>query len=180
MFVWSKLSAAKWLDAWEDRFRGNPNFVMHVLKGGKSIRLEVFCAAKKDADAIADQFGGSVRKLARTDWAAAGPAVPPPIKVRDRFLVTQAAAPKDLARLAKEHPGRDILSLPPEMAFGTALPAGPAPTSAAAPACWRSPPKNSAREKSSPATSIPSRSRSRSGTWSATTSKASKPASSTS
>ena len=119
MFVWSKLSASKWLDAWEDRFRGNPNFVMHVIKGGKSIRLEVFCATQKEADVIAEQFGGSIRKLARTDWASAAPAVPPPIKVRDKFLVTQAADPKELKRLEKAHPGRDLLSLPPEMAFGT-------------------------------------------------------------
>ncbi|WP_193210510.1 50S ribosomal protein L11 methyltransferase [Luteolibacter marinus] len=118
MFVWSKLSAAKWLDAWEDRFRGNPNFVMHVLKGGKSVRVEVFCDTRKAADAIAEQFGGSVRKLS-ADWKNATPTVSPPLKVRDKFIVTQHAAPKDLAKLAKEFPGREILSIPPEMAFGT-------------------------------------------------------------
>ena len=42
MFVWSKLSASKWLDAWEDRFHGNPNFVLHVIKGGKSVKFEDF------------------------------------------------------------------------------------------------------------------------------------------
>src|SRR5688572_7792788 len=118
MFVWSKLSASKWLDAWEDRFHGNPNFVLHVLKGGKSVRVEVFCATKPEADAIAKQFGGSVRKLS-SDWKNAGPEVPPPLKVRDRFIVTQAAAAKDLKQLAKEFPGREIISIPPEMAFGT-------------------------------------------------------------
>ena len=45
--------------------------------------------------------------------------MPPPIKVRDKFLVTQAADPKELKRLEKAHPGRELLSLPPEMAFGT-------------------------------------------------------------
>ena len=63
MYVWSKLSAAKWIDAWEDRFHGNPNFVLDFLKGGKSVRVQVFCESKKDADAIVKQFGGSVRKL---------------------------------------------------------------------------------------------------------------------
>ena len=118
MFVWSKLSASKWLDAWEDRFHGNPNFVLHVLKGGKSVRVEVFCATKSDAEAIAKQFGGSVRKLS-TDWKKAVPVIPPPLKVRTSLLVTQAAAAKDLKQLAKDHPGRDIISIPPEMAFGT-------------------------------------------------------------
>jgi len=32
MFVWSKLSPAKWLDAWEDRFHGNPNFVLRQAR----------------------------------------------------------------------------------------------------------------------------------------------------
>lgn len=118
MFVWSKLSASKWLDAWEDRFHGNPNFVLHVLKGGKSVRVEVFCATKREADAIARQFGGSVRKL-NADWKKAAPEIPAPLKVRDSLVVTQAAAPKDLKRLAGEFPGRHLISIPPEMAFGT-------------------------------------------------------------
>jgi ribosomal protein L11 methyltransferase len=118
MFVWSKLSASKWLDAWEDRFHGNPNFVLHVLKGGKSVRVEVFCATKPEAEAIAKQFGGSVRKLS-ADWKKAAPEVPPPLKVRDAFIVTQASAAKDLKKLAAEFPGRDVISIPPEMAFGT-------------------------------------------------------------
>ena len=118
MFVWSKLSASKWLDAWEDRFHGNPNFVLHVLKGGKSVRVEVFCATKSGADAIAKQFGGSVRKMSM-DWKKAAPQIPPPLKVRDAFVVTQAADAKDLKKLAAEFPGRDIISIPPEMAFGT-------------------------------------------------------------
>ncbi|HEY1122165.1 MAG TPA: 50S ribosomal protein L11 methyltransferase [Haloferula sp.] len=118
MFVWSKLSAAKWLDAWEDRFHGNPNFVLHIIKGGKSVRVEVFCATKSEADAIAKQFGGSVRKLT-SDWKSAGPDLPPPLKVRDKFIVTQASTAKDLKALAKEYPGRDVISIPPEMAFGT-------------------------------------------------------------
>lgn len=118
MFVWSKLSAAKWLDAWEDRFHGNPNFVLHVLKGGKSVRVEVFCATKTEAEAIAKQFGGSVRKLS-ADWKKAAPEIPPPLKVRDKFIVTQAAAAKDLKQLSKDFPGREVISIPPEMAFGT-------------------------------------------------------------
>ncbi len=118
MFVWSKLSASKWLDAWEDRFHGNPNFVLHVLKGGKSVRVEVFCATKSEADAITKQFGGTVRKLT-SEWKVTGAEISPPLKVRDALLVTQLSAAKDLKGLAKEHPGRDVISIPPEMAFGT-------------------------------------------------------------
>jgi ribosomal protein L11 methyltransferase len=119
MFVWQKLSASKWLDAWEDRFRGNPNFVLHVLKGGKSVRVEVFCATEQEALAIQEQFGGSIRQLAQKDWQNSEPPLSPPIKIRDKFVVTQQSDPKALTALAAENPGRDIISIPPEMAFGT-------------------------------------------------------------
>jgi ribosomal protein L11 methyltransferase len=92
MFVWSKLSPSKWLDAWEDRFHGNPNFVLHVLKGGKSVRVEVFCATKPEAEAIVTQFGGSIRKLS-SDWKTKKVEIPPPLKVRDALVVTWRAEP---------------------------------------------------------------------------------------
>lgn len=118
MFVWSKLSAAKWIDAWEDRFHGNPNFVIDFLKGGKSVRVQVFCESKKDADAIVEQFGGSVRKLVNSDWQKPVEA-PRPLKVRDVFLLTSETRKKELDILRKENPKRELIMIPPEMAFGT-------------------------------------------------------------
>src|SRR5687768_10054725 len=118
MYVWSKLSAAKWIDAWEDRFHGNPNFVLDFLKGGKSVRVQVFCESKKDAGAIVEQFGGSVRKLVSSDWQKPVEA-PRPLKVRDVFLLTPETRKKELDALKKEHPKRELIMIPPEMAFGT-------------------------------------------------------------
>jgi ribosomal protein L11 methyltransferase len=118
MWVWEKLSSSKWLDAWEERFHGNSNLVIHVLKGGKTLRVEVFCESKKDAEAIVVRFGGRVKQLKNADWQKPV-AVPPPLKIRDRFVVTQEAGEKALKALAKAHPGREVLSIPPEMAFGT-------------------------------------------------------------
>ena len=68
MHLWSKLSGAKWADAWEERFTGNPNFVIEYVKGGKSVRLQVYCASKAEADAIFGLFGGSVRKVNNVEW----------------------------------------------------------------------------------------------------------------
>lgn len=118
MWVWEKLSGAKWLDAWEERFHGNSNLVIHVLKGGKTLRVEVFCEKEKDAEAIVERFGGRVKQLKSADWMKPV-QVPPPLKIRDRFVVTQEDRPKALKALAEEHPGREVLSIPPEMAFGT-------------------------------------------------------------
>jgi ribosomal protein L11 methyltransferase len=118
MFVWSKLSAVKWMDAWEERFAGNPNLVIEYLKGGQSIRIRVFCETEKAALAISTQFGGTVRKVSGADWNK--PVAPPrPVKVRDVFLLTAETQSKAIAAIQKANPKRQIISIPPEMAFGT-------------------------------------------------------------
>jgi ribosomal protein L11 methyltransferase len=118
MFVWSKLSAAKWMDAWEERFAGNPNLAIEIIKGGKSVRVQVFCGTKKEAAAIVAQFGGSIREM-KKDWHRAEVELPRSIKVRDVFVVTGESRAKQLAAIRKENPKREVISIPPEMAFGT-------------------------------------------------------------
>jgi ribosomal protein L11 methyltransferase len=118
MFVWSKLSGSQWMDAWEERFAGNPNLVIEIIKGGKTIRLRLFCQSEQEAEAIVKQFGGSISKLANADWNK--PVPPPrPLKVRDVFLITPEARPMELAAIQQAHPRRQIITIPPEMAFGT-------------------------------------------------------------
>jgi ribosomal protein L11 methyltransferase len=118
MFVWSKLSGAQWIDAWEERFAGNPNLVIEYLKGGKSIRVRLFCNTEGEATAVVERFGGTVRKMAGADWNK--PVDPPrPVKVRDVLLLTAETRPKEFATIQKANPKRQIISIPPEMAFGT-------------------------------------------------------------
>lgn len=59
-----------------------------------------------------------MRKVKDGDWKKA-PAAPKPLKVRDVFLVTAATDAKCLKALEKEYPGRELIVIPPEMAFGT-------------------------------------------------------------
>ena len=106
------------MDAWEERFAGNPNLVIEIIKGGKSVRVQVFCETKKSAEAIVKQFGGSVREMASAEWNKTV-APPRPVKVRDVFLLTAENRPKPLGALKKENPKREIIVIPPEMAFGT-------------------------------------------------------------
>ncbi|MCX6868245.1 MAG: 50S ribosomal protein L11 methyltransferase [Verrucomicrobia bacterium] len=106
------------MDAWEERFTGNPNLVIESLKGGKSIRIRLFCHTRKDAQAVVQQFGGTVRQMTHTEWHP--PVDPPrPVKVRNRLLLTAATRPQKIAALQQDHPQREIISIPPEMAFGT-------------------------------------------------------------
>ncbi|GAA5480922.1 50S ribosomal protein L11 methyltransferase [Haloferula sargassicola] len=118
MWVWEKLSGAQWMDAWEERFHGNPNLVVHVLKGGKSLRVEVFCETGKDAEAIRERFGGRVRELKNADWQKPY-QIPPPLKIRERFVVTQEDDAGKLKAMRDTFAGREVISIPPEMAFGT-------------------------------------------------------------
>lgn len=118
MWVWSKLSAAQWVDAWEERFRGDPNLVINVLKGGRRVRVELFCAKQAAAEEVRERFGGSVRELHRDDWVKPAP-VRPPLKIRDRLLVTAETRVSELAALRREHADRLVISIPAEMAFGT-------------------------------------------------------------
>ena len=121
MFVWSKLSALKWSDAWEERFRGLPNVhpVITAIPGKPTIRVEVYCERRKDANAIQKMFGGSIRTLKKQNWAALSPPPPDPIKVRDRLVIIGQRGKTGMAKAKKKFPGREILSVPPEMAFGT-------------------------------------------------------------
>ncbi len=118
MFVWSKLSGAQWMDAWEERFAGNPNLVIEFIKGGKSIRVRLFCESQAEAEAVVERFGGTFRKLAHAEWCK--PVLPPrPVKVRAALLLTPDVRPAELALMQQAHPKRQIIMIPPEMAFGT-------------------------------------------------------------
>lgn len=121
MWIWSKLAPAKWRDAWEERFHAleNTSLVITELAGKKTIRLEMYCQHKQDAEAARRQFGGTVRQLKQRNWAAMATPRITPIKIRDRFLIVSDTSKKALAEHRKAHPGRDILSIPVEMAFGT-------------------------------------------------------------
>ena len=127
MWVWSKLAAAKWEDAWEERFHGNRNAVLTRLKGGRSVRVDVYCEEEGQAAEIAAQFGGSIREVADRDWVALSADPGPPIRIRQSLLLTAEVEPSALRELLELNDGRVVVSIPPEMAFGT----GDHPTTAA-------------------------------------------------
>lgn len=119
MFVWSKLSSVKWNDAWEERFYGNTNAVIEEIKGGKSIRIEVYCKSQEEAEEIKDQFGGSVREIKSATWEEPQTLIHKPILIRDKIVLTQTLEEDVLEDLRNEYPAREIINIPAEMAFGT-------------------------------------------------------------
>lgn len=120
MWCWSKLSSAKWDDVWTDRLAGNPNAVITYIKGGKSIRVEVFTESQEDAEYLKEYFGGVVRESKSQDWVKTqNNTKRPPIKIRNKVLVTENTDEEYLEKLQQEYPKRRIVIIPAEMAFGT-------------------------------------------------------------
>ena len=119
MWIWSKLSGAKWMDAWEDRFHGNPNTVISKLKTNKTIRVEVYTETEKEAADIQKQFGGSIRKLVHKNWASMAEAKHKPIKIRSSIIIIGNREDDARETHAKKFPGRHIIQIPADMAFGT-------------------------------------------------------------
>ena len=142
MWLWSKLSGVQWTDAWEERFYGNTNAVLTELKGGKSMRVEVYCASEEEALKIQEQFGGSVRHLAKEDLEPPPPPVPPPLLIRDALVISQERDEEAWNEIVAAHPGKHLIRVPAEMAFGT----GDHPTTAT---CLRFLVEEAGRRKSS-------------------------------
>ena len=107
------------MDAWEERFYGNQNAVISLLKGGARLRVEVYSETEKEAVKLQEYWGGSVRSIAREDWVAKSAVVKPPLKIRDAVVVTMEGDGPALDKLRKKFQDRLVISVPPEMAFGT-------------------------------------------------------------
>ncbi|MBK8091218.1 MAG: 50S ribosomal protein L11 methyltransferase [Verrucomicrobiaceae bacterium] len=121
MHIWSKLSASKWADAWEERFAGatDVNLVITSIPGRDTVRVEIYCPTKRRADSIQKMWGGSVRELKNQNWAAMASKATPPLKVRETFVITTARNEAEIAKNRREYPGREIIAIPADMAFGT-------------------------------------------------------------
>ncbi len=121
MWVWSKLSSAKWRDAWEERFHSlaNTSMVINEFAGKSSLRIDIYCQTKAAATRIQKQFGGSLRPLKKQNWAALATPQIAPIKIRNRFLVVSETDEPTLASYRASHPQKELLIIPVEMAFGT-------------------------------------------------------------
>lgn len=83
------------------------------------VRLELYCPSEKVANKVRKEFGGIVRKVKNQNWAALSAEPPPPVKVRDALVICAARTKKEVAEAAKQFPGRQVIAVPADMAFGT-------------------------------------------------------------
>lgn len=119
MIVWQKLTAAKWEDAWLERlsFIDPTRLVVTALPGAKRLRVEAWDLTKKQAVEIVKRFGGSVREVKPRKPSEQAPRKREPIRIRQRMLIVSSPAEK--TAWEEKLPGRIVLSVPAEMAFGT-------------------------------------------------------------
>ena len=119
MFVWKKLLPPDAVASWEERLAAEPGLVFTAAPGRRTVSLEVWSESRDRAERLRLEHGGSVRRGAPRNWAALAPELPPPLKIREALLICAESDPKKLSALARANPQRSVISVPPDLAFGT-------------------------------------------------------------
>ncbi len=118
--LWSRLTTARWEDAWVERLRcaGPEALVIKAFPASQTLRLQVY-TTKSMASRLQKVFGGSVRPFNMSTWTPPPSTRKAPIKIagclrvyndRKNFFQDQKKIP-----LQKSH----ALFIPAGMAFGT-------------------------------------------------------------
>ena len=118
MWKWTKLARIRSLGEWEKRVAGDSDFVIEILPGGRSMRVNRYSRRREEAEDLRKRFGGAIGKFRHGDWGK-GQSVPPPVKIRERLLLTGETGSEAVGQIGREHPGREVISIPSGMAFGT-------------------------------------------------------------
>lgn len=120
LFRWSKWVAEPQLESWELTLtaEGLP-YTAEKAVARERWQLSVYDGDRAALEALRERLGGGVVRVRPEDWQPAAAGGEPRIRIRDRFVVVEESDPADLARIAAAFPGREILSFPPQMAFGT-------------------------------------------------------------
>ena len=93
-------------------------FAISSVAGRQRLKVEVFLDDESDGSELVRMYGGSVETLADEDWQSV-PVKPILVKVRDRLVITSTTEPDAQAKLRDMYPGRELLIIPAELAFGT-------------------------------------------------------------
>lgn len=115
---WTRLSSAKWEDAWAERLRflGPDQLAFITWPDSRALKIEAYCD-KATADRLVKRFGGRSTKIAPHIWTG-DPARPrAPLAIRGRLKVFSDEAGWQAWRDGKKSPPGILI--PAGMAFGT-------------------------------------------------------------
>ena len=119
LWIWKKRVPKGDDTLWEDRLFEVPNVVVSEDVTQARAVVSAYCTAKDEAEALQARFGGAVERVEDRDWVAESARSEPPVVIRKALVVTQEVDPEALERLGVQYPGRRVLSVPAQMAFGT-------------------------------------------------------------
>ncbi len=121
LFRWSKLVSPDEENHWETQLTIEDLFYsVESLAKRQKIRFSVYCQSRDEAEAIRERHGGGVNEVLPEHWE---PSIDPDnarvLRIRDRFIISETDDAAALDELAAENPDKEILSFPPQLAFGT-------------------------------------------------------------
>lgn len=121
LYRWSKFIEEDRLEEWENRLIADEiSYVLEKAEKRRRWLLSVYTVTRGEADDLLTRFGGAIEPLAPFQWQPApGSGEGMLLRVRDVLIVTGSEDPEEIRRLASTHPGRHVLSFPPQLAFGT-------------------------------------------------------------
>lgn len=120
MWHWHKSASAAHESLWQERLQRFPGGVISAGYKAGRIALDVYTEQAEEALVLQALYGGQATPLPETDWVAAtAPEQSPPLLIRKKLVLTTSESPQELERLRQQYPGRILLSLPAEQAFGT-------------------------------------------------------------
>lgn len=115
---WTRLSSAKWEDAWTERLRflGPERVAFITWPDSRALKIEVYCD-EATAKKLVKAFGGRATRLAPQIWTG-DPARPrAPLSIRNRLKVfSDEASWREWTRSGRKPAG---ILIPAGMAFGT-------------------------------------------------------------
>ncbi len=121
MHRWRKIVPPEQIEAWSAQLLAavDPQRLAVVTPAnGRTQRLEVYCDTARQAQRLAEQFGGQVREIKPQSWQPSPTTAPgQPLSIGGRLLVTSRETELEPLRLAR--PDRHVLCIPAAMAFGT-------------------------------------------------------------
>lgn len=95
-------------------------FSVERMVNRKRCRIDSFFPTREEADVLKSRYGGGVTEIPPEHWEPSiDPAEARVLRIRDHFIVSETDHLETLEELKQENPGREILSFPPQLAFGT-------------------------------------------------------------
>lgn len=121
LFRWSKFVDEEQLEEWETLLiMEEVAFVVEKPIHRKRWQISSYVLTRAEAEELQSRFGGGVNEVRPADWQPSEEdGEPTLLKIRDSLVVTLSENESTWQDLREVFPDREVLSFPPQLAFGT-------------------------------------------------------------